>query len=242
MKELSAILTKDPDFIHDLMAEIKQQFKWLMPFGASNLNSFNEIYFALDEKDIKKLHFPPSLSLFERAKLIARHELSYLSEPPHVEVFIKGTGGCSHLNFFALMVLAKKYNFVARLENIHSDETHTYVVLSDAHHKEYILDIWSESALAYDNSLEWNEVMPAQYSRKAGATVSVDSYWTASYLRTLWSQLETSTVLEQKRSYYDSVMFRAIKSRGPGFFPPPSNMNQEQTVPMNITRGTAPAG
>jgi hypothetical protein len=220
MKNLSSILTTNPDLIFELLAKVKEEFKWLMPFGASNLKSFNSIYYAIDPKDIEQLHFPLHLNLFERAKVITRYELTLLSEPPHLEVFIKGLGVCSHLNFFALMVLAKEYNFIARLENIHSDETHTYIVLRDDNGKEYVLDLWSDSAFDYENTLEWNEIMPLEYSRKGEYRVSINSYWTAHYLRSLWTQLETSEVLDAKRSYYDSVLAQAMKSKGPQFFEP----------------------
>lgn len=230
MKDLSAFLTEDPDFIYKLLANAREELKILLPFGAANLESFDQIYYSIPSKDIEKLNFPSSLNLFERAKAIARQELTFQSKPPYVDVFIKGIGVCDHLNFFALMVLAKEYDFTARLENIHSDETHTYVVLNDNNNREYILDLWSDSALKYDNSLEWNEIVPRKYVRRAGASFSVNSFWTSQHLRSLWPQLEEPEVLEAKKNYNHSVMARALKSKGPQFFPPVVKMPDENVA------------
>lgn len=230
MKDLSAILAEHPDFIYKLLDKVKEEFKTLLPFGAANLERFDELYFSITSRDVTKLNFPSSLNLFERAKVIARSELTHQSKPPYVDVFVRGIGVCDHLNFFALMVLAKEYDFFARLENIHSDEIHTFAVLTDANNKDYVLDLWSDSALEYKNNVEWNEVMPSKYMRKAETNTSVNSFWTSHYLRSLWPQLEKEDVLETKKSYYHSVMARALKSKGPQFFAPVFETPDEDVV------------
>jgi hypothetical protein len=225
MKNLNEILSQDPEFIYTLLIQIKHELKTLMPFGASNSTHIDTLYFNIDNTDIESLNFPAHLNIFERAKVIARHELNYHTITPHVEVFIKGIGVCSHLNFFALMLLAKEYDFEARLENIHADEVHTYIVISDRSCKEYILDFWSNSALAYDDDIQWNESMPYKYARKKDHHMSVDSYWSADDLNSLWPQLENQEAILAKKKYYDQVMARAFKSTIPRFF-----VSQESTT------------
>lgn len=232
---LGSILVSDPDFIYELLLQVQLEFKQLIPFGALNSAQMDELYNSISNKDIESLNFPSSLSLLDRARLIARCELSYRSEPPHTEIFIKGIGVCTHLNFFAMMVLAKEYNFVARLETIYSDETHTYLVLTADDGKEYVLDLWSNTAFDYSNTMEWNEAMPFKYARRKGHEIKVDSYWDAVDLRALWTQLEKREVLEAKRRYYDSVMDRAIKSKGPLFFASSTTLT-ESSVSIKETR------
>ncbi len=155
MKKLNALLAADPEFIYKLLDKVKTELKAMLPFGASNSENLNKLYYNIRAQDVAALNFTSSHSRCDRAKIIAKTDFKHsLVQAPYVDTFINGMGVCSELNFLALMVLAREYDFVAKLESIHSDQIHTYIVLTDSHGKEYILDAWSGAALSHDNDLE----------------------------------------------------------------------------------------
>jgi len=155
MEELQSKLTEDPDFIYHIYDELTEALKDVFPFGASNTPDFFSLYLRTPNENIENLEFSSDLSMENRQKLLAMHSSVEVGEDdkPYSKAFIKGIGVCDHLNFFALMLLAKNYKFTARLETIYSLEAHTYVVIEDSEGKEYLIDLWH--GFASENS-DWH--------------------------------------------------------------------------------------
>ena len=231
MENLGILLSKNPDLIYLLMKKIDVEIKKILPFGPSNSSDIEPLFFNTAQEDILSLKFKKSLNSFERARLLVKAEQGCvrIEKPPFLNRYIRGMGVCNHFNFFALMILAKEYDFLAMLENIFSDESHTYVVLFASNQKRYILDAWSGAALAYENDTEWNESMPIKYSRKQGSKVETDSYWSSTYLRTLWTQLEAQEVQIAKKAYYERVIAKVTKSYSFTFFAPRLEVNENDS-------------
>ena len=131
MENLGILLSKNPDLIYLLMKKIDVEIKKILPFGPSNSSDIEPLFFNTAQEDILSLKFKKSLNSFERARLLVKAEQGCvrIEKPPFLNRYIRGMGVCNHFNFFALMILAKEYDFLAMLENIFSDESHTYVVL-----------------------------------------------------------------------------------------------------------------
>jgi hypothetical protein len=208
MNNLSTILTDNPDYIYLLLDKIQNEIKEIFPFGPANTHHRENTYLSLDPECIKSLKFPSHLCREDRWILISREKYknSFNYEIPYIDRFIQGTGVCTEFNFFALMILAKQYDFEAILENIHSDEMHTYIVLQDTKKQRFILDFWYNSALIDKENCDWNEAMPFEFARKSDYKISIQDKLSSTYLRSLWPQLNTPQVREAKQQYFAEVM------------------------------------
>lgn len=248
-KDLAQLLHESEDSIYQLLEETLVELDTIFYYGASNAPSFLDILQMVGWHQIDALNFPSKLTLFQREQLIARHRTTYCLDDnktfDYMGVFSRGMGVCSHYAFYSLLILSQKYQFSARIENIYSDQVHTYAVLTDSNGVEYVFDAWSRAVLRYDNDIEWNEVMNYIYRRNSESKIQVIAEYDSDELRDYAAELTKPDIIEERNVNFTCIQRLARMSfeKGPALF---CLVNEEEkdratASPLSVVRCFSPS-
>jgi hypothetical protein len=213
LKQLAKYLSDNPDHIFSLLKDTSRCLNNIFSFGAVNGAVCSNLVARVSYENVSALNFPASFTLAQREIILARQYCLMMpgSGDPfdYKYIFTRGMGVCDHYSFFALLVLSRNYHFSARIERIYSDEVHTYVVLTDDSNNEYVLDLWSNAALKYENHVEWNETMPYQYRRNQDCRVETVSVYHSDELRQLDRNLLSDALINERQRHFAWISSQA---------------------------------